>query len=50
MNHAWGVFYRGLSFQVSTKKGVQERLVEPLVSHVKSYEGGIESDAHIIVC
>ena len=31
------------------EKGAQERLVEPLLSLVKSYEGGRESHAHIIV-
>ncbi|KAK4742079.1 hypothetical protein SAY87_000080 [Trapa incisa] len=31
------------------EKGSQERLVEPLMSLVKSYEGGRESHAHIIV-
>lgn len=31
------------------EKGAQERLIEPLLSLVKSYEGGRESHAHIIV-
>ncbi|KAF1893158.1 hypothetical protein Lal_00001593 [Lupinus albus] len=31
------------------EKGSQERLVEPLLSLVKSYDGGRESHAHIIV-
>ncbi|KAF1871341.1 hypothetical protein Lal_00020134 [Lupinus albus] len=31
------------------EKGAQERLVEPLLSLVKSYDGGRESHAHIIV-
>ena len=31
------------------EKGAQERLVEPLMSLVKSYEGGRESHAHVIV-
>lgn len=31
------------------EKGSQERLVEPLMSLVKSYEGGRESHARIIV-
>lgn len=31
------------------EKGAQERLVEPLMSLVKSYEGGRESHARIIV-
>lgn len=31
------------------EKAAQERLVEPLMSLVKSYEGGRESHAHIIV-
>lgn len=34
----------------STKeKGAQERLIEPLLSLVKSYEGGRESHARVIV-
>lgn len=31
------------------EKGAQERLVEPLMSLVKSYEGGRESHARVIV-
>lgn len=31
------------------EKGAQERLVEPLLSLVKSYEGGRESHARVIV-
>lgn len=31
------------------EKGAQERLVEPLLSVVKSYEGGRESHARVIV-
>lgn len=31
------------------EKGAQERLVEPLMTLVKSYEGGRESHARVIV-
>lgn len=31
------------------ERGAQERLIEPLMSLVKSYEGGRESHAHVIV-
>lgn len=38
-----------LSSCPDNEKGAQERLVEPLLSVVKSYEGGRESHARIIV-
>lgn len=38
-----------LSSCTDKERGSQERLIEPLVSLVKSYEGGRESHARIIV-
>lgn len=38
-----------LSSCSSKDKGAQERLIEPLLSLVKSYEGGRESHARVIV-
>ncbi|XP_047324007.1 acetyl-CoA carboxylase 1-like [Impatiens glandulifera] len=44
-----GVLESHLSSCPEKEKGTQERLIEPLMSLVKSYEGGRESHAHIIV-
>ncbi|KAG2399930.1 Acetyl-CoA carboxylase [Vigna angularis] len=44
-----GILEAHLSSCPEKEKGAQERLVEPLLSLVKSYEGGRESHAHIIV-
>lgn len=45
-----GYFLQGhLSSCVEKEKATQERLVEPLMSLVKSYEGGRESHARLIV-
>ncbi|XP_058224894.1 acetyl-CoA carboxylase 1-like isoform X2 [Rhododendron vialii] len=44
-----GVFEAHLSSCPDKEKGAQERLVEPLLSLVKSYEGGRESHARVIV-
>lgn len=45
----WLLDQAHLSYCPEKEKGSQERLVEPLMSLVKSYEGGRESHAHIIV-
>ncbi|KAJ8762687.1 hypothetical protein K2173_011167 [Erythroxylum novogranatense] len=44
-----GVLEAHLSSCPEKEKGAQERLVEPLMSVVKSYEGGRESHARVIV-
>nr|GMC52546.1 acetyl-CoA carboxylase 1-like [Ipomoea batatas] len=44
-----GVLEAHLSSCPEKEKGAQERLVEPLMSLVKSYEGGRESHARVIV-
>nr|ASZ00198.1 acetyl-CoA carboxylase 1 [Geranium incanum] len=44
-----GVLEAHLSSCSDKEKGAQERLVEPLLSLVKSYEGGRESHARVIV-
>nr|ASZ00210.1 acetyl-CoA carboxylase 2 [Pelargonium cotyledonis] len=44
-----GVLEAHLSACPDNEKGAQERLVEPLMSLVKSYEGGRESHARVIV-
>nr|ASZ00196.1 acetyl-CoA carboxylase 1 [California macrophylla] len=44
-----GVLEAHLSSFSDKEKGAQERLVEPLLSLVKSYEGGRESHARVIV-
>ncbi|KAA8538039.1 hypothetical protein F0562_027381 [Nyssa sinensis] len=44
-----GVLEAHLSSCHDKEKGAQERLVEPLMSLVKSYEGGRESHARVIV-
>ncbi|KAL2503796.1 Acetyl-CoA carboxylase 1 [Abeliophyllum distichum] len=44
-----GVLEAHLNSYPDKEKGAQERLVEPLMSLVKSYEGGRESHARIIV-
>ncbi|XP_062145774.1 acetyl-CoA carboxylase 1-like isoform X2 [Alnus glutinosa] len=44
-----GVLEAHLSSCTDKEKGAQERLVEPLMSVVKSYEGGRESHARVIV-
>ncbi|KAH1127750.1 hypothetical protein GYH30_016350 [Glycine max] len=44
-----GIVETHLSSCPDKEKGAQERLAEPLLSLVKSYEGGRESHAHIIV-
>lgn len=44
-----GVLEAHLSSCPDKEKGAQERLVEPLLSLVKSYEGGRESHARVIV-
>ncbi|KAJ4822501.1 acetyl-coenzyme-A carboxylase [Turnera subulata] len=44
-----GVLEAHLSSCSEKEKGAQERLVEPLMSLVKSYEGGRESHARVIV-
>ncbi|KAK4274088.1 hypothetical protein QN277_017370 [Acacia crassicarpa] len=44
-----GILDAHLSSCPDKEKGAQERLVEPLMSLVKSYEGGRESHARIIV-
>ncbi|XP_057974064.1 acetyl-CoA carboxylase 1-like [Malania oleifera] len=44
-----GVLEAHLSSCPDKERGAQERLVEPLMSLVKCYEGGRESHAHIIV-
>ncbi|OIV96706.1 hypothetical protein TanjilG_09248 [Lupinus angustifolius] len=44
-----GILEAHLSSCPDKEKGAQERLVEPLLSLVKSYDGGRESHAHIIV-
>ncbi|CAL5414879.1 unnamed protein product [Camellia sinensis] len=44
-----GVLENHLSSCPDKEKGAQERLVEPLMSLVKSYEGGRESHARVIV-
>lgn len=44
-----GVLEAHLSSCPDKEKGAQERLVEPLMSVVKSYEGGRESHARVIV-
>ncbi|KAK9270500.1 hypothetical protein L1049_026080 [Liquidambar formosana] len=44
-----GVLEAHLSSCADKERGAQERLVEPLMSLVKSYEGGRESHARIIV-
>lgn len=43
------MFQAHLSSCPEKEKPTQERLVEPLMSLVKSYEGGRESHAHIII-
>ena len=50
-NHSNGYFLiqAHLSSCPDKEKGAQERLVEPLLSLVKSYEGGRESHARVIV-
>lgn len=46
----WTFFVQAhLSSCPEKEKGAQERLVEPLMSLVKSYEGGRESHARVIV-
>ncbi|KAG7973943.1 hypothetical protein I3843_06G021300 [Carya illinoinensis] len=45
----WRVLDAHLSSCSDKEKGAQERLVEPLMSLVKSYEGGRESHARVIV-
>lgn len=44
-----GVLESHLSSCSTKEKGAQERLIEPLLSLVKSYEGGRESHARVIV-
>nr|ASZ00201.1 acetyl-CoA carboxylase 1 [Hypseocharis bilobata] len=44
-----GVLEAHLSSCPDKEKGAQERLIEPLMSLVKSYEGGRESHARVIV-
>ncbi|GLT74451.1 hypothetical protein SLA2020_462490 [Shorea laevis] len=44
-----GVLESHLSFCPEKERGAQERLIEPLMSLVKSYEGGRESHARLIV-
>ncbi|KAL5559057.1 hypothetical protein UlMin_035268 [Ulmus minor] len=44
-----GILEKHLSSCPDKDKGAQERLIEPLMSLVKSYEGGRESHARIIV-
>ncbi|XP_048332325.1 acetyl-CoA carboxylase 1 [Ziziphus jujuba] len=44
-----GILEAHLSSCSEKEKGAQERLIEPLMSLVKSYEGGRESHARIIV-
>lgn len=51
------LLYSGICFSLQAhlssctdkERGAQERLVEPLMSLVKSYEGGRESHARVIV-
>ncbi|XP_078164139.1 acetyl-CoA carboxylase 1-like isoform X1 [Carex rostrata] len=44
-----GILEAHLSSTPERERATQERLIEPLLSLVKSYEGGRESHAHVIV-